>query len=65
MNTGTSGAHTHSVSVSGTVTNGYVSSISGVGAHTHTFTGTYTNNSQASINVQNPYTVVYMYKRIS
>lgn len=41
----------------------YVNSISGVEAHTHTFTGNYTNSSPQSINIQNPYTAVYMYKR--
>ena len=43
----------------------YANSISGVQAHTHTFTGNYTNNSQTSVNIQNPYTAVYMYKRTS
>lgn len=43
----------------------YANSISGVQAHTHTFTGNYTNSSQTSVNIQNPYTAVYMYKRIS
>ena len=41
----------------------YANSISGIQAHTHTFTGNYTNNSQTSVNIQNPYTAVYMYKR--
>ncbi len=41
----------------------YINTITGVEAHTHTFTGNYTNSSPESINIQNPYTVVYMYKR--
>ena len=52
-------AHTHSYSDKD------VSKITGVQTHTHTFTGNYTNNSLASINVENPYTVVYMYERVS
>ena len=35
------------------------------GAHTHTFTGNYTNNNVKDISIQNPYIVVYMYRRIS
>ena len=62
-----------SITVSGQVaTNGYVSSISGVESHRHqvkipslTVNASYTNNNQTSISVQNPYTVVYMWKRIS
>ena len=53
------GNHTH------TVADCYANSISGVGAHTHTFTGNYTNNNVKDISVQNPYIVVYMYRRIN
>ena len=35
------------------------------GAHTHTFTGNYTNNNVKDISIQNPYIVVYMYRRIN
>lgn len=42
----------------------YASTISGLAAHTHTFTGNYTSYSLSSINIQNPYTAVYMYKRV-
>ncbi len=52
-----SGDHSH------TVTDWWANKITGVESHTHTFTGNYTNNSLESINIQNPYTVVYMYKR--
>ncbi len=52
------------ITVSGqTVSDYYANSISGIQSHSHTFTGNYTNNSQQNINVQNPYTAVYMYKR--
>lgn len=50
--------HTHNYS------DYYANSISGVAAHTHTFTGNYTNVSPIGISVQNPYTAVYMYKRV-
>ncbi len=53
------------ITVSGqTVTEYFANSISGVASHFHTFTGNYTNNSTKSINIKNPYTSVYMYKRI-
>ena len=52
-----SGNHYH------TVSDYYANKITGVEAHTHPFTGNYTNSSPQSINIQNPYTVVYMYKR--
>ncbi len=42
----------------------YANKISGVEAHTHTFTGNYTNNNVKDISIQNPYIVVYMYKRV-
>ena len=62
-NTQEAGAHAHSYQ------DYYANSISGVAAHTHTIpslsvTAKYTNTSQESINVQNPYITVYMYKRI-
>ena len=41
----------------------YANKITGVEAHTHAFTGNYTNNSLENVNIQNPYTAVYMYKR--
>ena len=41
----------------------YANSITGIEAHTHTFSGNYTNDAQTNVNVQDPYTVVYMYKR--
>ena len=52
------GNHAH------TSTDCFANSISGVGAHTHTFTGNYTNNNVKDISIQNPYIVVYMYKRV-
>ena len=55
--TTTDGNHSH------TYTNRYVTSISGIGAHSHTYTGYYTNNNQNSINISDPYTTVYRYKR--
>ena len=52
------------ITVSGqTVADYYVNSISGIQDHTHPFTGKYTNNSQTDVSVQNPYIVVYMWKR--
>ncbi|MBO5096165.1 MAG: hypothetical protein J6B98_04750 [Bacilli bacterium] len=55
--TDTQGNHAH------TVSDYYANTLKGVEAHTHTFDANYTNDSQTDINVQNPYTVVYMYKR--
>lgn len=59
---GNSGAHTH------TYTNRYANSISGVAAHTHSIpslsvSASYTNSNVSSINVQDEYITVYMYKR--
>ena len=57
--TSTNGSHSH------TFSDKYVSGISGILSHSHTFTGNYVNNNVKEISIQNPYTVVYMYKRAS
>jgi len=57
--TSTNGSHSH------TFSDKYVSGISGILSHSHTFTGNYINNNVKEISIQNPYTVVYMYKRAS
>ena len=51
------GDHSH------TVNDWWANKITGVESHSHTFSGNYTNNSLEKVNIQNPYTAVYMYKR--
>ncbi len=69
-NTQLSGAHSHTVSIP-SQTIFFYGNIS-IGNHSHTvnipalsLTGTYTNSSVQAFNVQDPYTAVYMWKRIS
>lgn len=68
MNTLPAGNHEHTFTVPNLSVSGYVS----IGNHNHTLTvpslsvtTTYTNNAVQSINTLNPYTAVYMWKRVA